>query len=141
MDYDTDSRQFTYGFDPSPDLTLAEAQAAVTIRITLFAAYLRGTFCDPTSPYEAASWPLKLAEAKAYTVSGNAADAPVAQMEAAARGISLADQCAKVIAKGTALAGLEAVIAGNAGRHTDAIAAMTDPVAVWWYDWSTGWPS
>lgn len=126
--------QFFNGPEPEGD-----AKAAVRAEIERAAAAMRAKFCAPTSPYEAASWPLKLAEARTYAASGDAADAPILSAEAAARGCTLPELLARVNSNAASLAALEAQIAGVSGRHRDALAGMTDEEALA-YDWRDGWP-
>lgn len=71
--------------------TLGAARAFVQEQSDVYAAYKRATFLDPISPYEASSWPLKLAEAQAYPVC------PSLTIEAAARGVDLPSLVTKVL--------------------------------------------
>ena len=129
--YDVSSNQFANDVDGD--------KAEVLRRIDTFAAWLRDKFCNPTSPYEAASWPLKLNEAKAYSAD-NTAPVPMLSIEAQYRGVTLDSLVARVMTNATSLAQLEAVIAGTAGRHRDAVSLLTDEEAAA-YDWRDGWPS
>lgn len=115
--------------------SIADAITFASNQSDAYAAYVRAQFLAPASPYEAASWSLKLAEAKAYPSA-----TPMLDIEAQARGVPLADLVAKVLAKATALAQLEAVISGVNGKHNDSIKAMTDIEAVKAYDWRGGYP-
>lgn len=101
-----------------------------------YAAYVRAQFLAPASPYEAASWALKLSEAEGHGISPT----PMLDIEAQARGVATAELAAKVIAKAQQLAQLEAVISGNNGRHNDAIKALTTLEEVQEYDWRSGYP-
>lgn len=100
----------------------------------------RNAVVSNISAAEMASWPIKRAEALAFTVSGLATDAPTLNIEAAARGITLAALVAKVLAKAALFTTLEAQIAGTCGKHQDAVALLplTDIAA---YDITTGWPA
>lgn len=109
--------------------SLGEAKQFVSQQSDQFAAYLRATFLNPISPYEASSWPLKLAEAKAYP------DCPSLSIEAAARGVDLQTLVTKVLTKAAQLAYLEAVIAGKNGAHSDTIKALTTIEDCIAYDW------
>lgn len=116
---------------------LAEALAFTLKQSDAYAAYVRSTFLAPASPYEAASWSLKLAEAQGHGISPT----PMLDIEAQARGITTAELAAKIIGKAQALAQLEAVISGTNGRHNDTIKALTDIESVKSYDWRDGYPS
>jgi hypothetical protein len=116
--------------------TLEEALTFATRQSDAYAAYVRSTFLAPASPYEAASWSLKLAEAQGHGISPT----PMLDIEAQARGITTADLVTKIISKAQALAGLEAVISGTNGRHNDAIKLLTDIEEVKAYDWRGGYP-
>ena len=102
---------------------------------------LRDEKLQSVSPGEMASWYMKLAEARSFSKTGNAEDAPALALEAQVRGVSLADLCALVDANAQALSSLEAVIAGNEGRHKDAVRLLQSFDAVAEYDYSTGWPA
>jgi hypothetical protein len=121
--------------------TLADAAAYLSAQITAHAKDLRDKAVEGISPGEMASWPIKRAEALAYQASGNAADAPMLSAEAEARKITLAALVGKIAGNVAGLSGLEAIIAGTAGRHADAIRACTsfDDMAA--YDWQKGWPA
>jgi hypothetical protein len=109
--------------------TLAEAKAFACKQSDQWAAHLRDRFLNPISPYEASSWPLKMAEAIAYP------NCPALTIEAQARGVTLEALVAKITSKAQQLAYLEAIIAGMNGRHNDAIKALTTIEEVCAYDW------
>jgi hypothetical protein len=115
---------------------IAERQAASSA----YAKALRDKVIDVYSYGETSSWPIKRAEAIAYTASSNAADAPMLSIEATARGVTLAALVTKVQANNTAFSQLEATIAGVDGKHRDALAALTTFADVAAYDLTTGWP-
>ncbi|SNT29257.1 hypothetical protein SAMN06265795_12262 [Noviherbaspirillum humi] len=117
----------------------AGARAAKVAAIDAHAAKLRNKVVAGISPAEMSSWPLKVKEAIAYLADASA-DTPMLTMEAQARQITVLELAQRVKANSDQLAMLEAVIAGNAGRHRDAVAALTDWQAVSAYDFSTGWP-
>lgn len=121
--------------------SLTDTKAEVCARINEHARSLRDAAVSGTSAAEMASWPIKRAEAQAYTISANAADAPVLYAEAVARGVPLADIVARVQANAAALSMLEAAIAGVSGKHRDAVNALGTFGAVLAYDFSTGWPA
>lgn len=127
LDFDIVSNQFVNTPDPE-----ADGKVIAQARVDAYAAYRRQLVCAPTSPYEAASWALKLAEARA-------GGGPMLQLEAQARQITEAELIQRVIANADALAQLEAVLAGVAGYHRDKIKTMTDEEAVT-YNWQDGWP-
>lgn len=121
---------------PNPEENI---KAAVLAEIDKCAATMRDKYCAPTSPYEAASWALKLSEAAKYAQTGNAADAPLLSAEAQWRGVSLAQLVSRVDGNAAQLGALEAQIAGVSGKHRDAVQTMTDEEALN-YDWRSGWP-
>ena len=121
--------------------TLADCQSAVCAAITAHATAIRDRLIAGISPGEMAAWSIKRAEAEAYLASGNLADAPLLAAEAAARGISVEALTARVVSNAAALSQLEAVVAGNDGRHRDAVRALTSVADVMQYDWSAGWPA
>lgn len=120
--------------------TLAEAKAYKQNAIALHAKALRDRVIALISAGEMAAWPIKLAESKAYATSGIPGDAPMLAAEALARGVSLAELCAKVGGKAEMFAAAEAAIAGADGMHRDAVAACVSFAAVADHDYSTGWP-
>jgi hypothetical protein len=109
--------------------------------VALYAKVLRDTLMWLTSPLEAASWPLKLAEARAWATSGDATVAPTLAQEASCRGVALAAMCGLVLANAAALAPLEASIAGIDGAHRDAIRVLGSFEAVLAYDYTANWPA
>ena len=116
--------------------SLSTAQNEIITLINDYAASLRDHAASGVSPAEMASWSIKRTEAMAYQVSGNAADAPILGIEAAARGMTLSALVARVLKNATSLAGLEATIAGVAGKHSDAVRATTTFAEALSYDWS-----
>jgi hypothetical protein len=121
---------------PSLEFLIAEKLAAVDE----LAAGQRARAVARASPAEMASWTLKLQEAKAWLASQDDADAPMLALEAQARGATLAVLVSKVIAKAQAYRRAEAAIAGAAGRHRDAVAALQTIGDVAAYDITAGWP-
>ena len=120
---------------------LSAAQAEVIGHIDQHSKSLRDNVVATISPAEMASWTIKQAEARAYQSSGNEADAPMLTIEAVARGVTVADLAEKVLTKGVQLSQLEAVIAGVAGAHSDAVKALTTFESVLAYNWLIGWPA
>jgi hypothetical protein len=102
-------------------------KATIKGYIDKFAADKRIKLAGPPSP-EYASWPLKLAEA-------NNGGGPLLQMEADARGVPLAALVERVIGNAAAYEQAEALIAGTAGRHKDAVSALTTIEELRDYDW------
>ena len=109
--------------------SLEAAKAFVCKQCDAWAAYKRAQILAPISPYEAASWPLKLAEAKAFP------DSPSLAIEAYARGVPTEAIVAKVLEKAQQLAMLEAMLAGLNGKHCDNIKALATMEEVLAYDW------
>lgn len=119
---------------------LSSLQAAVACAIDAHAKALRDAVVENISPAEMAAWGIKRAEAAAYLASGNTSNAPMLVIEAQARNVSVADLVQKVVNKATLLAQLEAVIAGVAGAHSDAVRAFATFEDVLSYNWHIGWP-
>jgi hypothetical protein len=119
---------------------LSSTQSEVSARIDAHAAALREKVTAGIAPAEMSSWPIKRSEALAYQADPTAVT-PFLSAEAAARGVTVDAIAARVAANSTALSALEAAIAGNAGKHRDAIKLLTAFADVLAYDWSTGWPS
>lgn len=120
--------------------TLAEAQSSKCNEVSEKAKVLRDKAVRSISAGEMASWPIKLAEAAKFSVTGLDADAPMLSAEATARGITLSELVAKVGGNATGFAALEAMIGGVDGKHRDAIKALTTFEEVSAYDYSAGWP-
>lgn len=119
---------------------LATAKLKRQSEIDAYSAGLRNKAVRGRSAGEMASWTAKLVEARAYTVSGLATDAPLLEMIATVRGITIAALAAKVIAQATPFLQAEAYIDGVRGLHCDAVEAMTDVRDIIVYNWHTGWP-
>lgn len=99
-----------------------------------YAALLRAKILAPASPYEASSWPLKLAEAK------DGINTPMLDLEAQHRGIDRTVLIQKVLDKAQQLAELESIISGINGKHTDIIKTLTSLQEVQDYDWRNLYP-
>ena len=126
-----------------PVITPATMAQTVTISIEQFAKTLRDKIVADVSPAEMASWPVKTSEAALFR-AGKADECKLLALEAATRGITLEALVVKVETNAIGLEGLEAVIAGNSGKHRDAVntlllsGATTEEIAQ--YDYSAGWP-
>lgn len=120
--------------------TLDHAKAYRAEEVSAHAKTLRDKVIRAISAGEMASWPIKLAEARAFEQGASAEQCPILADEAAARGITLAELVGKVAGNATTFAGLESMIAGADGKHRDAIklCASFDEVAA--YDYLNGWP-
>lgn len=121
--------------------SVADAAAYVCQDIEAEAKRLRDKAIKAISPGEMAGWPIKLAEAAKFSVSGDPADAPLLAAESAARGIDLPAMMVKVQSNAGGFAALEAQIGGTSGRHRDAVRALDTFEAIAAYDWSAGWPA
>lgn len=119
--------------------TIEQARAARKAEITAYATAMRNRVIGGYSAGEMASWPLKLAEARAFQADP-LADCPLLTMEAQARGVPLASLAQRVQENATLFAGLEAMIAGVEGMHRDAVEALGDFGQIAAYDFSGGWP-
>lgn len=119
---------------------LATSQTMRKEEIDAYAAGLRNSVVRGRSAGEMASWAIKLAEARAYTVSGDPLQAPTLAAIAQIRCITVADLSARVLANSAPFLQAEAAIDGMRGKHCDAIDAMTDVRDIIVYDWRAGWP-
>lgn len=133
--FDIPSQQFCHTDAPIGEPNPAAYMARL---VDLHAAYLRNKTLEGTSPFEAASWPLKVGQAMGYSGDSNAV--PLLAAEAQIRGISTGEIVQRVLDNATTLGGLEAVLSGVAGKHRDAIKALPNDQDVFEYDWRTGWP-
>jgi hypothetical protein len=106
--------------------TIAEKKA----EIDEYAKELRLKAAGGVSP-EQSSWAIKSSQAQKYAATSNAADASLLAAEAQHRGATLQSIVNRVLANSSGLLEMEARIAGVAGKHKDAVAALhTDnPVA------------
>lgn len=120
--------------------TLDRAKAEKALAVSMHAKELRDRVVASISAGEMASWPIKRAEAEEYGRLGEAAPCPSLRLEAAARGVTLAQLVAKVNANAARFIGAETAIGGADGKHRDAIAALGTFEAVAAYDISRGWP-
>lgn len=125
--------------------TVAAALAGLKADCDALAAAKRDAVTRGISPAEMASWPIKRDEALAYQASGNAADAPMLGIEAAARAVTLGDLAAKALSKAALLSQMEAQIAGVNGLHNDALDALAADAAstvdtLLSYDITMAWP-
>lgn len=122
--------------------TVAEAKAWLKTQVADRARDVQDAFIAARcySVGEAASWPVKLSQARAYQASGKPTDAPMLQAESAASGRTLADVASRVLNNGDAFSAFTAQCAGNRQKHQDAIDALTTFEQVATYDYSTGWP-
>ena len=135
LTFDAPSKQFCNA--ETPDTDLPTALAAMSRMVDLHAAWLRNEFLAGTSPFEAASWPLKALEASGFADSRQAKSLAI---EADARGVSVESIVERVLRNAQALGALEAVIAGTAGKHRDALKELKTADDVYGYDWRGGWP-
>lgn len=120
--------------------TLDDAKSLKSREVSLRAKALRDRATELIAAGEMASWPIKRAEADAFTSSGDAASCPELAREAAQRGIPLADLVVKVQANAARFLALETAVGGIDGKHRDAIWAAADFATLAAYDYSTGWP-
>lgn len=120
--------------------SVAEAIAAKQNEVVSLAAAKRQKVVAGVSPGEMSAWSVKLEQAQKYTLSKLAADAPMLQTEATARGTTLDSVVSRVLNNAQTFSNLEAQISGNSGKHRDAIGALLDFASVAAYDYSSGWP-
>lgn len=118
--------------------TLDDLKAARKAEISEFATGLRNKVVGAYSPGEMASWPLKLAEAKAFEASPASAT-PLLSIEASIRGVTLGQLVQRVLGNGSMFSTLEAAIAGREGYHRDMVDACKTFEEVAAYDFSAGW--
>lgn len=114
--------------------TVEDAQAAVIAAIDAHAKALRDQVVAPYSAAEMASWPIKLQEARGQKGS------EILAAEATARGITQAALIQKVEQKAAAFMAMEGAISGVAGKHLDAVRALSTFAEIAAYNWREGWP-
>jgi hypothetical protein len=103
----------------------------------------RGYFERATAtvaPAEMAGWPILRAEAMAYNADSTAS-CPAMTTEAQMRGCTVRELAAKVSGNTQRFDALRAAIAGNSGKHRDAVMALLTFAEVAAYDISSGWPA
>lgn len=120
--------------------TLEQAKAIKQAAVSAHAKTLRDRVIRAVSAGEMASWPIKLAEARAFAQGATAEQCPMLASEAASRGVTLSELVSKVSENATTFAGLESMIAGVDGKHRDAIKALATFDEVSAYDYLNGWP-
>ena len=125
---------------PEPEDTSIDAlQADRLAHVDRVASAMRNKIVGSTHPAEMASWPIKLAQAQ-LCVSSQELNTPLLDAEAAARGVAREALAARILTNAQLFAGAEALIAGAAGAHRDAIKALDTADAVTAYDFRGGWP-
>lgn len=118
--------------EESPTLTFGELQAQLIAEVDIIARNLRNSLMQEYSPYEAASWPIKYAEAVAYnavlvegkTVADASVIAPSILKEATDRGVDVAWLVEKILSKADRFIKLETMISGYAGKLIDQLKAV-----------------
>ena len=121
--------------------TLVDAKAKRCMEIDAYAAGLRNAAVRGRSAGEMSTWSAKLMEARAYTASPLAVNAPLLDAIATARGITLAALVTKVLTQSNGFLAAEAAIDGKRGAHCDAVEAKTTVQEIIAYNWQTGWPA
>jgi hypothetical protein len=119
--------------------TLDDARAARCAEVIAKATDLFNQAISGYSRGELTGWPILRAEALAYTADPGA-DVPNVALEAQMRGCDVPTLVSKVLANAQFYDTMRAQIAGNSGKHRDAINALADFDAIANYDYSTGWP-
>lgn len=136
----------TAGNTPLPPSTIGQGDLATSkanrkAEIDAYAAGLRNAVVRGRSAGEMASWSIKINEARLYTSTSNAAQAPTLAATAAVRGITLAALVSKVLSQAAPFLQAEAYIDGIRGKHCDAVDAMLTVPEIVTYDWHVGWPN
>ena len=119
---------------------IEKAQKEVIDNIDGYANKIRDSILLGVSSTEIAGWPVKLAEAQAFTKTNESLSAPMLLVEANTRKSDLPYLVSKVLAKADKLAYINALISGIAGKHGDAIKALSTFSEIAGYDWSIDWP-
>lgn len=119
-------------------MTLTERKADLTRVVVQLASQKRNSLYRDLSPFEAASWPLKHAEAIAHQKGHKTVT--MLSMEAKTRGISVVELAGKVLSKAAQFSRTEAAIAGRCGALKDAIKAARDTEALVAININSGWP-
>ena len=121
-------------------LSIAEVKASKKEEIDKFAATLRSLFLPNISTIEMASWSIKQQKASEFIASSGVTINPILQIEASARGITVASLVNKIINKATLVSQLEATVSGLTGKHNDIVLALTTKQEVIDYNFKIGWP-
>jgi hypothetical protein len=119
---------------------LTDAAQWKSDQIDAYAKQLRDRALKAVSAGEMGMWATKYQEAKAFQASGLSSDAPNLSVEAQQRGVTLSALCTRVLSNFSTIATREAKIAGTAGKHKDAVKALSTFAAIATYDYSAGWP-
>ena len=128
------------------DDTQAEILERLARQVDSTARELRDAATAGTSPAEMASWSLKRSEALVYSTEpadqteANTLGVGLLYAEAQVRDATTQAIANRVIANATALTGLEAQIAGNAGKLRDALAEAGTIDEMLAIDLTAGWP-
>lgn len=128
--FDPESNQFVN--DNTEAKTVQEAISLVVDAIDEYASHARAKIIGKVSPYEAASWSLKLQEAK-----GNGG--PLLEAEASFRKTTTKNIVDRVLANYEAWSQAEAKLAGVSGFHKDTVRALRNIDAILNYDWRSDW--
>lgn len=123
----------------TPAISRGEALARKLSEIEEIASAARQRVTGPVSPQEMASWPVKLQQAIAFTESAPETDFEMIAIEARARGVEVIEIASRVISNARGYSAAEARIAGTAGKHRDAVRALTEAGDILAYDTTKGW--
>ncbi len=118
-------------FAALPDIDLivdARENAKAVIRTTIDA--MRRDLLAKYTETEQAGWHELLPEANAYTASGNEGNAPGIALEAAIRGVTVADRAAEILAAAEITAMLPPLASGVRGRAGAMIDAAADEAEI-----------
>lgn len=121
----------------APPPSLDAAKAAALRQINAAATDAIATIAATYPQFEIDTWQDQEAEARAW-LADNAAPTPTLSPIAAARGITMADLCARVIAKADAYRPAVAAVIGQRQALEDAIAAAASVSAVQAITWPMG---
>lgn len=140
--------------EPVEEKTFAEQQSSLLKRVDERAKLIRNSIMSDYSAFEAASWPIKLDEAKRVSqmTEGLSAEeievidfaeiAPMLLEESAHREISISELTQKVLQKSAQFSMVEALISGYAGKLIDQIKSVPegDVSALLSIDIQSEWP-
>ena len=133
----------------SPEEIVADKASALVEKleaVRMIGRFKRAEIVADASPYEAASWSIKRAEAMAYDTARNEVPpthspglAPMLAVEATVRGVTLDTIVDRVLANAAALSQAEAAIAGSEGKHSDSLKVLGTAAEIRDYDETAGW--
>lgn len=123
---------------PAPSIEVVRAEKIALLEN--LAGDFRRRVTGRAMPSEMATWATKAQFARAY-LAGAPFPPPLIEQEALARGVPATAVATRIRDKADNFERLEAQLAGAAGKHKDALRALTSVDAILAYDITAGWPA